>query len=472
MMKQTRETEKVRRAQYEKLLQESPLLYRAAQQLPLPGGDAAALAGSRVLAPALAGFTGWLVKQAAGSGKKRLYFLARDGYLMYRAARILCERLSLPIDCRYLSCSRYSLRLPFFHRDREAALDYICRGGMEVTLPKILGRAGLTPQEARQAAAALSLPFSAKEKIPRRQLPEVRRQLAGCPWFLERMDEHSRRAMPGLTGYLKQEGLLEELPYAIVDSGWVGSMQKALGDILRSLGREQRLEGYYWGLYDLPAGARREDYHVYFFGPEGAIREKVYFNNCLFEAVYSAPHGMTLGYREQEGRYFPLYGKTAPENAGWSQKLEAWLSRYMTLLSEEIARSPSVFAPSAGVVLPDVRRTTRRLLRLFMAAPSRAEAEVFGGLPFSDDVLDGQEKPLAERLSGKELAESHFLQKLLAAAGLRNPPARESAWYEGSAALYGRHVRYHLFQYRLYQCLRYLQKSARFRAERREKTHE
>ena len=393
MMEQTRETENVRRAQYEKLLQESPLLYRAAQQMPLPGGDAAALAGCRVLAPALAGFTGWLVNQATGSGKKRLYFLARDGYLMYRAARILCERLSLPIDCRYLSCSRYSLRLPFFHRDREAALDYICRGGMEV-------------------------------------------------------------------------------PYAIVDSGWVGSMQKALGDILRSLGRKQRLEGYYWGLYDLPAGARREDYHVYSFGPEGAIREKAYFNNCLFEAVYSAPHGMTLGYREQEGRYFPLYGKTAPENVEWSQRLEAWLSRYVALLSEEIARSPSVFVPSAGAVLPDVRRTTRRLLRLFMAAPSRAEAEAFGSLPFSDDVLDGQEKPLAERLSGKELAEGHFLQKLLAAAGLRNPPARESAWYEGSAALYGRHVRYHLFQYRLYQCLRYLQKSARFRAERREKTHE
>ena len=395
MMEQTRETENVRRAQYEKLLQESPLLYRAAQQMPLPGGDAAALAGCRVLAPALAGFTGWLVNQATGSGKKRLYFLARDGYLMYRAARILCERLSLPIDCRYLSCSRYSLRLPFFHRDREAALDYICRGGMEVTLPN-----------------------------------------------------------------------------AIVDSGWVGSMQKALGDILRSLGRKQRLEGYYWGLYDLPAGARREDYHVYSFGPEGAIREKAYFNNCLFEAVYSAPHGMTLGYREQEGRYFPLYGKTAPENVEWSQRLEAWLSRYVALLSEEIARSPSVFVPSAGAVLPDVRRTTRRLLRLFMAAPSRAEAEAFGSLPFSDDVLDGQEKPLAERLSGKELAEGHFLQKLLAAAGLRNPPARESAWYEGSAALYGRHVRYHLFQYRLYQCLRYLQKSARFRAERREKTHE
>lgn len=58
--------------------------------------------------------------------------------------------------------------------------------------------------------------------------------------------------MPGLAGYLQQEGLLEEVPDAIVDSGWVGSMQMALNEVLASMGRTKPLEGYYWGLYARP----------------------------------------------------------------------------------------------------------------------------------------------------------------------------------------------------------------------------
>lgn len=35
------------------------------------------------------------------------------------------------------------------------------------------------------------------------------------------------------------------------------------------------------------------------------------------------------------------------------------------------------------------KETIRQLLKRFMGEPSRAEAEVFGSLPFSDDVLEG-----------------------------------------------------------------------------------
>ena len=59
-----------------------------------------------VLSPALHGYILWVLREAAASGKKRLYFLARDGYLMYRTAVILCRELELPLECRYLCCSR------------------------------------------------------------------------------------------------------------------------------------------------------------------------------------------------------------------------------------------------------------------------------------------------------------------------------------------------------------------------------
>ena len=49
----------------------------------------------RVLAPTLYEFVVWVLQEALQSGKKRLYFLARDGYQMYLAARQLCKQYEL-----------------------------------------------------------------------------------------------------------------------------------------------------------------------------------------------------------------------------------------------------------------------------------------------------------------------------------------------------------------------------------------
>ena len=46
---------------------------------------------------------------------------------------------------------------------------------------------------------------------------------------LRRQDVYKRQA---LKGYLSQEGLLEDRTDAIVDSGWTGSMQMVLNEVL------------------------------------------------------------------------------------------------------------------------------------------------------------------------------------------------------------------------------------------------
>ena len=78
-----------------------------------------------VLAPALNGFVAWVLTESMKQGIKRLYFLARDGYFMYQTAKFYVEELGLPIECKYLYCSRYSIRVPNYHLDIEKALDYI-----------------------------------------------------------------------------------------------------------------------------------------------------------------------------------------------------------------------------------------------------------------------------------------------------------------------------------------------------------
>ena len=453
--------EEDRKKEYEKVLAGSPRLLQAVRRGAPAETGTAALVYSHVLAPGLGAFVEWLLRKALNSKKQRLYFLARDGYFMYRAALILCEAYHLPLDCRYLSCSRYSLRLPLFHLNREGALEHVCRSGVDVTPWKILGRAGLTDNQRQEVLSILSLPLRPDEPVPYAALPDIRRRLAECPLFLTYMERHSQDAMPGLSGYLRQEGLLDAVPYAVVDSGWTGSIQKTLGDALAVLGCSQRPEGYYWGLYELPPGVKREEYHGYYFEPKGQLREKIYFNNSLFEALYTAPHGMTLGYFREGERYIPRYGFMA-------EPRKAWIRRNGELLLSYV-RQLTILSGSAGLAAGNgqaEKNTIKRLFRLFMAAPSRQEAEIFGSLPFSVDVLEGQEQPLAAPLTEEELKANHALPRLLTMAGIRRGHIRESAWYEGSAILYGANAGQHLRQYALYQALRFARKSVRFYRKR------
>lgn len=438
-------------------------MYRIVDSMQVPAEDVAAVVSSHVLGPALGGFVLWILQEAVKSGKRRLYFLARDGYLMYRAALIFCEKFRLPIECRYVSVSRYSIRIPMFHLNLDAALGYVCRGGIDVTLEKVLSRAGLTQEEREKVLASLDRTLEPNAVIPFAKLPEIRRQLGKCRIFQNYMMKHSKDAMPGLAGYLRQEGMLEDIPDAIVDSGWTGSMQKLLGDALSQLGRTRELEGYYWGLYELPPKERLPAYHCYFFDPGRHLQEKVYFNNCLFEAVYSAPHGMTLGYRNEGGRYVPLYGTAGEGRNEFVKGIERVVMEYIHRLAEEIGERGF----ERATCLED-KETIRQLLKRFMGEPSRAEAEVFGSLPFSDDVLEGGEQPVAALLTERELTANHLLHKLLVMSGLREGSIRESAWYEGSVVRCGRHVRRHLRQHVLYQYLRYIRKMFAFQRDRRE----
>ena len=435
---------------YQEILSRNPRMERIVRQISFPTNDAAAVTSVCVLAPALGSFTQWLLQGALTGGKERLYFLARDGYLMYQAAGIFCEVLDLPVTCRYLSCSRYSLRLPALHRNREEALDFLCRKASGMTPEKLLRRAGLTQEESADVLRRLSLGLQPEEALAPARLPEIRRALACCPTFWTYVDEHSREAMPGLAGYLRQEGLLEERPYAIVDSGWTGSMQKTLGDILGDLGRGQQLEGYYWGLYEAPPHVDRRNYHCCYFRPEDGLREKVFFNNCLFEAVFTAPHGMTLGYRRQGPVYVPVYGASPAARNGFLQGIEPYFRQYIRILAAETGK--------AEVTQYDFRQdlpAIRALLKSFMTRPSREEAETFGSLPFSDDVLEGGETQLAAPLTQAQIRRHHPLPRLL---NLSRSPFQESPWYEGSVMRYGRGVGYHLLQHTMFQYLRYIRK--------------
>ena len=415
-----------------------------------------------ILAPALNDFVLWILRKAQRNGIRRLYFLARDGYLMYRCAGIYVERFHLPIECRYLCCSRYSLRLPMYHRDMGAALDYICRGGTEVTLDRILDRSGIKEEEKRITLEQLGMTGQRKKPISYPHLKRIRQKLEECPFFLKVVETNSREKLPSLLGYLEQEGLTEEGPIALVDSGWTGSMQKEICQALGILGKKERLTGYYWGIYELPKGVRREDYHCYYFSPEAGLRKKVYFSNSLFESIFSAPQGMTTGYDKVQGQWRPVYARTDEERKRFLEELEKILLEYAR------NQAASMKHIEDSHLIRD-RQETEKSLSRFMGKPEFQEAQIFGNQPFSDDIFDTEGQTAAGRMTEEELKANHVWNKVGKMSGFSSGYVKESPWYEGSAVLYGKRPGYHIFMYHLYKYLLYLKKETDFKYREKKK---
>ena len=404
-----------------------------------------------VLSPAMNAYVIWLLRRAADSGIRRLYFLARDGYLVYETAQKYCRQLNLPIECRYLYCSRYSLRAAIYHQDIDEALSYICRGGMGITPRKLMLRSGFSAQRSEEILSQLDLSYEPNTPIPFAHLPQVRETLKNSQIYTSALTEISLQAFPAVKGYFSQEGLLEDCPMAIVDSGWTGSMQKSIQQIRQLCGCQNPICGFYYGIYYLPHGATASEYHAFSFYRWRHLGRKVFFNNNLFETVYCSPHGSTQGYKQEDDAYVPVLTEADPRIRDYILTLEQHMASYTDVLLKHTTRQQF-----AEISISRLQRTVSGLFRLLMWSPVLQEAELFGRMPFSDDLLDDGRQELAAPLSAEQLRSNHLFPKLLSMTNLRPKPMHESAWYEASTVRFGTHPHLDRLSYTLYRILLYL----------------
>lgn len=401
-----------------------------------------------VFAPVAIEFVRWILLDSMERGIKRLYFLARDAYSMYLVAKMICSSFDIDIDCRYLCVSRYAMRVPEYHLIGEKCIDRICVGGIDVTFRKILMRAGLSDKEIDRAAEECGYKNTSEEILNYSQICALKSQLKMKKALLEKIYDVSKKEYRNAVGYLIQEGLLEDVEYALVDSGWIGTLQQSVRNILKSAGREKALQGYYFGMYELPAGESQCNYRCFYFNPKNGLRRKVYFSNCLFESIFSAPEGMTIKYEEKEGKYIPVYLSEQNLNSASIRECIKSLENYTKIWLTNI-KDISVDIDYAMI---------EKLLTGCMAVPSVLEAEILGKRLFSDDVLENTMKRVAAKLSQKEIRGQRLISRILILMGIKKQTIRESAWIEGSVVQGGHHVKSNLRHVRIYKYFVYLKK--------------
>lgn len=388
-------------------------------------------------------FTEWVIDQAVRAGKQRLYFLARDAYPVYRAAQTLCAARHIDLDCHYLKVSRYALRMAEYRFMGENCVDRLCVGGIRVTLRKILARAGL---EDLTESVTKELDMAGEEdtELCYAEIQRLKPKLKTCKHVLEAIKLRSDAAYPAVMDFLRQEGLLDPIPYALVDSGWIGTLQQTMETLLHAENKEIRLEGYYFGLYEIPAGTDPNSYHCYYFSPKKGLTRKANFSNSLFETLCTAPHGMTVGYEYHGDSVIPVEDG-ASLNQESVERFCAITERLTALYSQEDLCSRQ-------------SNSSEKLLRTMMGHPEDWEAEAFGTLQFCDDVLERTVQEAATPLTTDEIRMQRFFSKVLIMVGLKPGKIHESAWIEGSIVRNGADVRQNLFHAKLYKYFVYLRK--------------
>ena len=345
---------------------------------------------------------------------RRLYFLSRDGWYPFRLGEALCRGWDLPIECRYLYGSRRAWRLPLAHRDPARLVGQLCGKGGGATLGDILFQAGLSPREAGAAAASLGLP----QELP--LSPGQRRELAprllACPAFLHPMEAASRRAVGPFLGYLRQEGLEEDIPWALVDSGWMGSTQDTLGEALTLLGGRGARGATTPGCTAPPAGASGRAFSS---SPGSGWPSRRGLSPACGRPLLPPPTARCWAMVRGTAALSPCWGRPAPprRRPGWRKLLPSG--------GERLARQPR-----PRDLVSHARRDLPGLweeLRPLMAPPHRGAGGFAGAVALLQGPRERPGERLAPRLSRGKLAGSCLLPRLLGRQAA-------SSWLPGSAA--------------------------------------
>lgn len=376
--------------------------------------------GANVVGPLWFGFAEWCLAEAQRRGIKRLYFVARDGQIFHKIASEIARQRGIVVECRYLYGSRQSWHLPGLAQLDEAAFKWIFNRQRYLTTEQVLKRVGLEPNDFKTELAALGILETAWTTDLSAEQTRRLRELLQTPAMRGAIQQRVATARDLALRYLQQEGVLDGTPYALVDIGWHGNMQRSFATLLRAdeARRNLPVTGMYFGLQRRPSDTALDQFVGYW--PEMPVDRVVLrtLNVTLLEMMAAADHGTVLGFREAGGGIKPILDGDRNEAA------LTWGLDVLQNAALKFATTWLDFSPLSPDDRAKFQSLSRQVLLNFIAAPSLAEATVWAQFPHSGEQIERHKESVAPVLS--------FWESL---AFVRQPQRRPAGWWaEGSYA--------------------------------------
>ncbi len=252
--------------------------------------------GCTVAGPILFPYVQWILASSQRQSIKRLYFIARDGFLLKKIADILIEKYNLAISTHYIYGSRKVWRMPSYDGKKGSlrkllSWSYPHRITSFHKLAEVLRISyeelmDFLPVKCGEGTGVISYPALGACVMKLEENPAFRN-------FLYQMQQQDKKLVQR---YLQQELDLSDDAFAFVDLGGGGLTQGCLAELMKDF-------------YTNPI-------RTFFFKMDkiNLMPNCIYYNflpsklkhDLVIEMICRASHGQTDGYKEVTGKVVPV----------------------------------------------------------------------------------------------------------------------------------------------------------------------
>lgn len=343
----------------------------------------------------LTGFTRWLASRVRQHNIEKLYFCARDGWLVQRAWKAAGMDRATGIEDSYLCVSRRPLNLARGYMEStqtylpHTLIDFLCSSNGRTTVRTALERANLSgivsiENELVERYGSLDVVYAwAQGPKP---LEDVLYKHASI------VRERLKDSYVGLINYLSQENFGGGIRAAIVDMGWHATMQRSLVTLMEAENISMPLIGFYYGLWPGALGNRYKAglMEAAFATDFMPIEQQSEVHNAveILEELHTAPHGTVVSYEQRDGKWHPIFADSPLEFAQYDTMARHFQDGALETVAELFATGKCGHLV-LDEITPDV---VRAALGSICMSPTHQEVQLIGQLghcaTFDHSVID------------------------------------------------------------------------------------
>jgi len=372
--------------------------------------------GANIAAPLFIPFVIWVLQDASRRRIKKLYFVARDGYIFHQIAKRF-QSFFPELEIKYLHGSRRAWYLASITEVNREELEWMLSGYQGRTPEQMLLRLNLDTKILGDCK--LPDPTFLKRPLESNSF-NIFIDLLTNPPVKNLIRQAASEARKLTNAYLKQEGVLEGKG-AIVDLGWSRTCQRAINRIC-NLSEADKLYAYYFSVFRkrqsiTNAGPFSAMFIPMIIGSDNQHRLFASGTAILEQALALAPHGSTYSYAYKDMKIVPV--QEPPENVSststeFQENLHKVIIKACDLLISHtsIMTSPEFYCQHFGM-----SAFTR-----FMTRPGPDEADCISAIHAGNNLNDNVS--LAPKIGPRYLIKK--------AINLQRPRLSDSLWPAGS----------------------------------------
>ena len=259
--------------------------------------------GAKNAFPIYFGFAKWLYDLT--KEEDNLFFLARDGYIIKKIYDMFCKMDENTIFTNYIYVSRKVLQLPLLGTMPE--LDKVIRQltdrtelDGEITLRETLYKVGIRDMDKAEKYMNAFGFLNLDEIVSPEKLYMAQNLIVKLSGEVRKYFSDKRKL---LERYFEQEKVNCWNKLNVMDVGWKGSSQEVIEKIL---GKD--VIGYYFGTADTLSRNKFCTMYGWIFDDWNptTVASEVYRYINMYELLFSAPHGSTIDYKEENEKIIPV----------------------------------------------------------------------------------------------------------------------------------------------------------------------